>query len=49
MSYCCEDESELILFRPASESQRKRVDSCVETLAAVGKRRLERIPHRCRR
>jgi hypothetical protein len=36
---------EMILFTPASEAQRHRVDSWVETPTSVGKSRLERIRH----
>jgi hypothetical protein len=36
---------EMILFTPASEAQRNRVDSWVETPTSVGENRLERIRH----
>ena len=34
---------EMILFTPASEAQRNRVDSWVETPTSVGENRLEQI------
>jgi hypothetical protein len=37
----------MILFTPASEDQRHKVDSCAETTTSVGKSRLERIRHQC--
>ena len=38
---------EMILFTPASEDQRHKVDSCAETLTSVDESRLERIRHQC--
>jgi hypothetical protein len=36
---------EMILFTPASEDQRNRVDSCAETPSSVDESRLKRIRH----